>query len=34
MSIAISTNKDVFLLNTKSTSYAFGIDDQGLVRHL
>ncbi len=34
MSIAISQKKDVFLLNTKFTSYAFGIDDQGLVRHL
>lgn len=34
VSIVISKNKDVFLLNTKSVSYAFGIDDQGLVRHL
>lgn len=34
MSIAISTKREVFLLNTKHTSYVFGIDDQGLVRHL
>ena len=34
MSIAVSTKSDTFLLSTKSTSYAFGIDDQGLVRHL
>lgn len=34
MSIAVSTKNDVFLLNTRSTSYALGIDDQGLVRHL
>ena len=34
MSIAVSTDNNVFLLSTRSTSYAFGIDDQGLVRHL
>lgn len=34
MSIAVSRENEVFLLSTKSTSYAFGIDDQGLVRHL
>lgn len=34
MSIAVSENKDVFLLSTNSTSYAFGVDDQGLLRHL
>ena len=34
MSIAVSTKNDVFLLSTESTSYAFGIDDRGLVRHL
>ena len=34
MSIVINQNKNVFLLNTRSNSYAFGIDDQGLVRHL
>ena len=34
MSIAVSTNKDVFLFSTNSTSYAFGVDDQGLLRHL
>ena len=34
MSIAVSQKGDVFLLSTQSTSYAFGIDDQGLVRHL
>ncbi len=34
MSIAVSTKGDVFLLNTQSTSYAFGVDNLGLVRHL
>ncbi|BFJ85113.1 alpha-galactosidase [Ruthenibacterium sp. CLA-JM-H11] len=34
MSIEVSENKDVFLLSTNSTSYAFGVDDQGLLRHL
>ena len=34
MSIAVSTNGNIFLLSTESTSYAFGIDDRGLVRHL
>lgn len=34
MSVAVSTKKDVFLLNTHNTSYAFGVDAQGLVRHL
>lgn len=34
MSIAVSTQRDIFLLSTKSVSYAFGVDDQGLVRHL
>lgn len=34
MSIAVIAKNDVFLLSTDSTSYAFGIDDQGLVRHL
>ena len=34
MSIAMNQKKDIFLLNTRSSSYAFGIDDQGLVRHL
>ena len=34
MSMAISTKNDMFLLSTQSTSYAFGIDDRGLVRHL
>lgn len=34
MSIVLNEQKNVFLLNTKSTSYAFGVDDQGLVRHL
>ena len=34
MSIAVNTKKDVFLLSTKSTSYAFGVDDRGLIRHL
>lgn len=34
MSIEVSENKDVFLLSTNSTSYVFGVDDQGLLRHL
>lgn len=34
MSIVVGTKSDVFLLSTENTSYAFGIDDQGLVRHL
>lgn len=33
-SIVINRNGNIFLLNTRSTSYGFGIDDQGLVRHL
>lgn len=34
MSIINNKLKNVFLLNTKSVSYAFGIDDQGMVRHI
>lgn len=34
MNVAVSQNQNIFLLSTRSTSYAFGIDDQGLVRHL
>ncbi len=34
MGIFLNSKKDIFLLQTKSNSYAFGIDDQGLVRHL
>lgn len=34
MSITINTKNDVFLLSTKSTSYAFGVDDRGLIRHI
>lgn len=34
MSIEVSREREMFLLSTKSTSYGFGIDDQGLVRHL
>ena len=34
MSIVINNSKNIFLLQTISNSYAFGIDDQGLVRHL
>ena len=34
MSIVIQEPQKVFLLQTKSNSYVFGIDDQGLVRHL
>lgn len=34
MGIVINHSKNIFLLQTRSNSYAFGIDDQGLVRHL
>ena len=34
MSIVVNQKENIFLLQTKSNSYAFGIDDQGLVRHL
>ena len=34
MSIVLGTKNKVFLLSTENTSYAFGIDDRGLVRHL
>lgn len=34
MSIRINHSQNVFLLQTNATSYAFGIDDRGLVRHL
>lgn len=34
MSIALNKKMDIFLLNTKSNSYVFGVDDQGLLRHL
>lgn len=34
MGIVINHSENIFLLQTRSNSYAFGIDDQGLVRHL
>ena len=34
MGIVINHSKNIFLLQTRSNSYVFGIDDQGLVRHL
>lgn len=34
MSIIINKEENVFLLQSKSNSYAFGIDNLGLVRHL
>ena len=34
MSVTVSTENNVFLLSTASTSYAFGVDDRGLLRHL
>lgn len=34
MSVTVSTESNVFLLSTASTSYAFGVDDRGLLRHL
>lgn len=34
MSIVVNSKNNLFLLQTKANSYAFGIDDQGLVRHL
>lgn len=33
MGIVINHSENIFLLQTRSNSYAFGIDDQGLVRH-
>ena len=30
----INHSENIFLLQTRSNSYAFGIDDQGMVRHL
>ena len=34
MGIVINHSENIFLLQTRSNSYAFGINDQGLVRHL
>lgn len=34
MSIVVHEAQNIFLLQTRSDSYAFGIDDRGLVRHL
>lgn len=34
MDIVINHSENIFLRQTRSNSYAFGIDDQGLVRHL
>ncbi len=34
MSITVSQKDSVFLLSTNSTSYVFGVDDRGLLRHL
>ena len=34
MSILVGSKENIFLLQTRSTCYAFGIDDRGLVRHL
>ena len=33
MDIVINHSENIFLLQTRSNRYAFGIDDQGLVRH-
>ena len=33
MGIVINHSENIFLLQTRSNSYAFGINDQGLVRH-
>ena len=33
MGIVINHSENIFLRQTRSNSYAFGIDDQGLVRH-
>ena len=33
MGIVINHSENIFLLQTRSNSYAFGVDDQGLVRH-
>ncbi len=34
MSVVVDNSQKIFLLQTVSNSYVFGIDDQGLVRHL
>ena len=34
MGIVINHSENIFLRQTRSNSYAFGIDDQGLVRRL
>lgn len=34
MSIVMNQSANIFVLNTKSNSYVFGVDDQGLLRHL
>ncbi|MDO5516538.1 MAG: alpha-galactosidase [Clostridium sp.] len=34
MSIKFNNNNNIFKLDTSTTSYAFGIDDKGLLRHL
>ena len=33
MGIVINHSENNILLQTRSNSYAFGVDDQGLVRH-
>lgn len=34
MAICVKTEKNIFGLNTGSTSYVFGVDNNGLVRHI
>ena len=34
MGIVVNDSQNLFMLQTRSNSYAFGIDNQGLVRHL
>lgn len=34
MGIVLNDSQNLFMLQTRSNSYAFGIDNQGLVRHL
>ena len=32
--ISVNENKKIFSLKTKNTEYVFGVDNQGLIRHI
>lgn len=34
MGIKINENQNIFSIETKNTSYIFGVDNLGLIRHL